>query len=151
MKDTPTKVKDPPTKTYYSISEVSESAKVKAHVLRYWESQFSMLRPRKGRGGIRMYRQKDLSLIREIKHLLYDRGFTIAGAKRRLLEDRRAAGQEVPPAGARPAGIGRARQGNLLQESGPGRPGLVADIRRELVRLRDMLEQGRDFPGDGED
>ncbi len=83
-------MQDTPTRSYYSISEVSKATKVKAHVLRYWETQFSMLRPRKSRGGIRKYRPKDVSLIEEIKHLLYDRGFTIAGAVRKLREERRA-------------------------------------------------------------
>ena len=81
---------DAPEKLYYSISEVSEATGVKAHVLRYWESQFPMLRPRKSRGGMRMYRAKDAALIQRIKHLLYDRGFTIAGARRKLFEDRRS-------------------------------------------------------------
>ena len=83
-------MQDAPTRLYYAISEVSKATKVKAHVLRYWETQFSLLRPRKSRGGIRKYRPKDVSLIQEIKHLLYDRGFTIAGASRKLREDRRA-------------------------------------------------------------
>ncbi len=81
---------DAPEKLYYSISEVSEATGVKAHVLRYWESQFPMLRPRKSRGGMRMYRAKDAALIQRIKYLLYDRGFTIAGARRKLFEDRRS-------------------------------------------------------------
>ena len=81
---------DAPEKLYYSISEVSEATAVKAHVLRYWESQFPMLRPRKSRGGMRMYRSKDAALIQRIKYLLYDRGFTIAGARRKLFEDRRS-------------------------------------------------------------
>ncbi len=81
---------DAPEKLYYSISEVSDATAVKAHVLRYWESQFPMLRPRKSRGGMRMYRAKDAALIQRIKYLLYDRGFTIAGARRKLFEDRRS-------------------------------------------------------------
>ena len=80
----------PSEKLYYSISEVSESTGVKAHVLRYWESQFSMLRPRKSRGGMRMYRAKDVAIVDRIRHLLYERGFTIAGARRQLLADRRS-------------------------------------------------------------
>jgi len=81
---------DAPEKLYYSISEVSDATGVKAHVLRYWESQFPMLRPRKSRGGMRMYRAKDAAIIQRIKYLLYDRGFTIAGARRKLFEDRRS-------------------------------------------------------------
>lgn len=81
------------TKLYYSISEVSELAKVKPHVLRYWETQFKMLRPRKNRAGNRMYREKDLELVLAIRALLYEKGFTIAGARRKLLTDRREGGQ----------------------------------------------------------
>jgi DNA-binding transcriptional MerR regulator len=81
------------TKLYYSISEVSDLAKVKPHVLRYWETQFKMLRPRKNRAGNRMYREKDLELVLAIRALLYEKGFTIAGARRKLLTDRREGGQ----------------------------------------------------------
>jgi DNA-binding transcriptional MerR regulator len=76
------------TKLYYSISEASAIAKVKPHVLRYWETQFKMLRPKKNKAGNRMYRRRDLRLIQLIKELLYDKGFTIAGARRKLLDER---------------------------------------------------------------
>jgi DNA-binding transcriptional MerR regulator len=78
----------PQGKLYYSISEVSDLVGVKAHVLRYWETQFKMLRPRKGRGGARMYRKRDVEILFDIKQLLYDQRFTIEGAKRKLLDDR---------------------------------------------------------------
>lgn len=78
------------TKIYYSISEASAIAKVKPHVLRYWETQFKMLRPKKNKAGNRMYRKRDLKLIQIIKELLYEKGYTIAGAKRKLLDDRAA-------------------------------------------------------------
>jgi DNA-binding transcriptional MerR regulator len=76
-------------KLYRSISEVSEMLDVKPHVLRYWESQFTMLRPRKNRAGNRMYRPEEVRLLLRIKELLYDRKYTIAGAKRTLLDERR--------------------------------------------------------------
>jgi DNA-binding transcriptional MerR regulator len=78
----------PQGKLYYSISEVSDLVGVKAHVLRYWETQFKMLRPRKGRGGARMYRKRDVEVLFDIKQLLYDQRFTIEGAKRKLLDER---------------------------------------------------------------
>lgn len=78
------------TKIYYSISEASAIAKVKPHVLRYWETQFKMLRPKKNKAGNRMYRKRDLKLIQIIKELLYEKGYTIAGAKRKLLDERAA-------------------------------------------------------------
>ena len=74
---------------YHSISEVSELVGVKPHVLRYWETQFSMLRPKKNRAGNRMYRPDEIRLLLRIKDLLYTRRFTIAGARRRLLDERK--------------------------------------------------------------
>ena|SRR5688572_26508431 len=76
-------------KLYYSISEVAELVSVKPHVLRYWETQFKMLRPRKNRAGNRSYRVKDVKMALRIRKLLYDEGFTIAGARRKLLDERR--------------------------------------------------------------
>ena len=76
-------------KLYRSISEVSEMLGVKPHVLRYWETQFGMLRPRKNRAGNRMYRPEELRVLERIKELLYQRRFTIAGARRTLLEERK--------------------------------------------------------------
>jgi DNA-binding transcriptional MerR regulator len=61
---------------------------VKPHVLRYWETQFKMLRPKKGRGGARMYRKRDVEILFQVKQLLYDQKFTIAGARRKLLDER---------------------------------------------------------------
>lgn len=86
----PLKAEAPPdSKLYRSISEVSELVGVKPHVLRYWETQFSMLRPKKNRAGNRMYRPEEVKLLLRIKGLLYDRRFTIAGARRRLLDERK--------------------------------------------------------------
>jgi len=79
-------------KLYRSISEVSDLIGVKPHVLRYWETQFSMLRPKKNRAGNRMYRPEELKVLMRIKELLYERRYTIAGARRTLLADRK----EVP-------------------------------------------------------
>jgi DNA-binding transcriptional MerR regulator len=77
------------SKLYRSISEASELVGVKPHVLRYWETQFSMLRPKKNRAGNRMYRPDEVKMLMRIKELLYQRRFTIAGARRRLLEERK--------------------------------------------------------------
>jgi DNA-binding transcriptional MerR regulator len=68
-------------KLYYSISEVSEITKLKAYVLRYWETEFSQLSPPKNRAGNRTYRQKDIEIILKIKDLLYDKKYTIDGAR----------------------------------------------------------------------
>jgi DNA-binding transcriptional MerR regulator len=78
----------PTGKLYYSISEVSDLLGVKAHVLRYWETQFKVLRPKKARGGARRYKKRDIEILFDIKQLLYDQRFTIAGARRKILDDR---------------------------------------------------------------
>jgi DNA-binding transcriptional MerR regulator len=74
------KTKEIPSKLYYSISEVAEHTGIKAHVLRYWESEFPTLKPRKTRTGARRYRQPDIDEILTIKSLLYVEGYKIAGA-----------------------------------------------------------------------
>jgi len=71
-------------KLYYSISEVSEITSLKQYVLRYWETEFSQLKPGKNRAGNRIYRSHDIDAIMEIKSLLYDRKFTIKGAQQYL-------------------------------------------------------------------
>ncbi|MGE5176460.1 MAG: MerR family transcriptional regulator [Hyphomicrobiales bacterium] len=85
----------PTGKLYYSISEVSDLVGVKPHVLRYWETQFKMLRPKKGRGGARMYKKRDIEILFDIKQLLYDQRFTIAGARRKILDDRQDAKDQI--------------------------------------------------------
>lgn len=76
----------PIKKLYYSIGEVSEITGLKQYVLRYWETEFPSLTPSKKRAGNRTYREKDIQLIRFIKHLLYEKRFTIEGAKQKLKE-----------------------------------------------------------------
>jgi len=73
-----------PGKRYFAIGEVSELCGVKPHVLRYWEQEFSQLKPVKRRGNRRYYQRHDVVLIREIRELLYEQGFTIGGARLRL-------------------------------------------------------------------
>jgi DNA-binding transcriptional MerR regulator len=75
-------------KTYYSISEVCAKTGLEPHVLRYWESEFSQLRPKKNRAGNRAFRDKDIEIIRYIKFLLYEEQYTIPGAKKKLSETR---------------------------------------------------------------
>jgi DNA-binding transcriptional MerR regulator len=91
---------DYPSKLYYSISEVARIVGVKAHVLRYWETEFPTLRPRKTRTGSRRYRQADIEELLAIKKLLYEEGFKIAGAKkvRREARSQAASDQGQAPA-----------------------------------------------------
>ena len=76
-----------PSKRYFTISETSGLCEVKPHVLRYWEQEFSQLKPIKRKGNRRYYQRHDVLLIRQIKELLYDAGYTILGAKQKLNED----------------------------------------------------------------
>ena len=73
-----------PGKRYFTIGETSELCGVKSHVLRYWEQEFPMLKPMKRRGNRRYYQRKDVLLIRQIRSLLYDHGYTISGACQKL-------------------------------------------------------------------
>ena len=73
---------------YYSISKVAEMTGLKSHILRFWEGEFPILRPRKNRAGNRTYMERDIKIVRLIKKLLYEDKYTIEGAKKRLKEDR---------------------------------------------------------------
>ena len=83
-------------KLYYSISEVSDITGLKQYVLRYWETEFSQLKPNKNQAGNRIYRSHDIDVISDIKSLLYDRKFTIKGAKQHLKEPSDEAKQVIP-------------------------------------------------------
>ena len=76
-------------KAYYSIGEVCDLTGLKAHGLRYWETQFELLHPTKNRAGNRVFRPKEIELILLVKHLLYEQKFTIDGARQRLLDMRK--------------------------------------------------------------
>ncbi len=112
-----------PDKLYFKIGEVSELLAVKAHVLRFWESEFPQLAPKKSGTGHRLYRRKDVELLLRIKQLLYDRRFTIAGAKQALHMDLRSA---------------RPRKKSSQQQLFSGDP--LLDIRRELGEILGLLK-----------
>jgi len=82
-------------KLYYRIGEVEEATGVPAYVLRYWESEFKLLRPKKNPAGQRVYRQRDVDLIRRIKTLLYDERLTLEGAKKRLAAEARRVPEQL--------------------------------------------------------
>ena len=83
-------------KLYYSISEVSDITVLKQYVLRYWETEFSQLKPSKNQAGNRIYRSHDIDVILDIKSLLYDRKFTIKGAQQHLKQPSDEAQQIIP-------------------------------------------------------
>ena len=85
-----------PAKRYFTIGEVGELCEVKPHVLRYWEQEFNQLKPQKRRGNRRYYQHHEVVLIRRIRELLYEEGFTISGARLRLDETNGHHVQEIP-------------------------------------------------------
>ena len=116
-----------PAKRYFTIGEVSELCGVKPHVLRYWEQEFTQLKPLKRRGNRRYYQHHEVLLIRRIRELLYEHGFTINGARNRLEE----------PAGA--TGFATATgQHKTMTVPQPISP---KDIRKELKSILKMLER----------
>jgi len=103
FKSTPQPLPEIPDKLFFKIGEVCDIVGVQAHVLRYWETEFSMLQPQKNRSGQRNYRRRDVEMALRIKQLLYDEGFTIAGAKRKLSGEGRGGSSRlkiVPPGGS---------------------------------------------------
>ena len=120
-----------PAKRYFTIGEVSDLCGVKPHVLRYWEQEFTQLKPVKRRGNRRYYQHHEVLLIRRIRELLYEEGFTISGARNRL--DNAATGDDRHDGrAARPAAAAAAPA-----ESGGGAD--VAALKRELRELLDSL------------
>jgi DNA-binding transcriptional MerR regulator len=116
-----------PAKRYFTIGEVSELCGVKPHVLRYWEQEFTQLRPVKRRGNRRYYQHHEVLLIRRIRELLYEQGFTISGARNRLDESLSA----VPArAGASGASAGRAHDARGVN---------ISSLKQELKNLIDLL------------
>ncbi len=124
------KMKELPSKLYYSISEIAEYTGIKAHVLRYWESEFPTLKPKKTRTGARRYRQPDIDEILAIKALLYVEGYKIAGA----IKMRR----QAKKAGNKPA-VQAAPQMNI-QFDGMTEADRLAFLKSELGELLKMVK-----------
>jgi len=140
-----------PAKRYFTIGEVSELCMVKPYVLRYWEQEFTQLKPMKRRGNRRYYQHHEVLLIRRIRDLLYEQGFTISGARNRLSDGHSATGPAPPPyevdveadevidvaamlaksEGAQKSSAASSRESNGLS---------LTQIQEELLAIRDMLE-----------
>jgi DNA-binding transcriptional MerR regulator len=88
-----------PEKRYFAIGEVSDLCHVKPHVLRYWEQEFPQLRPVKRRGNRRYYKYHDVEIVRQIRNLLYEEGFTIGGARKQLREQAKPVDSREPESG----------------------------------------------------
>jgi len=117
-----------PAKRYFTIGEVSDLCAVKPHVLRYWEQEFTQLKPVKRRGNRRYYQHHEVLLIRRIRDLLYEQGFTINGARHRLESE--ALGEPM-------FRTGEAR--TTRQAGEPGTPLSPAQIREAIVEIRSLL------------
>lgn len=89
-----------PAKRYFTIGEVGELCNVKPHVLRYWEQEFTQLRPMKRQGNRRYYQHHEVLMIRRIRTLLYDEGYSIHGARQQLMQTSTRTRHPVPPSGA---------------------------------------------------
>lgn len=151
-----------PVKRYFTIGEVGELCGVKPHVLRYWEQEFTQLRPMKRRGNRRYYQHHEVLMIRRIRDLLYDQGFTISGARNKLQElvqgerDRRKAGV-VPLEGMEAVEIDQEEfdaaihqeEDKTSAEAEPKAaprtvdPSQLLHLRRELFEIRELLTVGR--------
>lgn len=105
-----------PAKRYFTIGEVSELCGVKPHVLRYWEQEFTQLKPVKRRGNRRYYQHHEVLLIRRIRELLYEQGFTINGARNRLEDSVLEPVREAAPSAAKATKAGGVDVGMLRQE-----------------------------------
>ena len=149
-----------PAKRYFTIGEVGDLCGVKPHVLRYWEQEFTQLRPMKRRGNRRYYQHHEVLMIRRIRDLLYDQGFTISGARNKLHEivqveaDKRRNGEVmldgVDVIDGADSGLGDFGDSGDFEDSEPGNDaadlpsGSLAQqrlqlVRRELFEIRDLL------------
>ena len=137
-----------PAKRYFTIGEVGELCGVKPHVLRYWEQEFTQLRPMKRRGNRRYYQHHEVLMIRRIRELLYHQGFTINGARARLQElaqherERHRTGLSAPLNddaidAMESSGADESGDAALLNHHLP--PEQIRDVERELREIRELL------------
>jgi len=137
-----------PEKLFFRIGEVCDLIKVQPHVLRYWETEFPMLAPQKNRAGQRVYRRKDVEMVLRIRDLLYEEKFTIAGAKKRLVDEMRggsvrarlaeeiaAEEKTAAPAPQPPTTDPEADAPEVIAE--PARP---SETRKVLLKIKSDLE-----------
>jgi DNA-binding transcriptional MerR regulator len=147
-----------PVKRYFTIGEVSELCDVKPHVLRYWEQEFAQLKPMKRRGNRRYYQHHEVLMIRLIRDLLYDQGFTISGARNKLHEliqaerDKRKSGEvmldgldDLPPDSEMDSGFDELPADEFIDEDADhiraNADNIVPlrQLRRELFEIRELL------------
>ena len=133
-----------PDKLYYKIGEVAKFTGVKTHVLRYWETEFNTIRPNKSRSNQRLYRKQDVELILHLKDLLYNQGFTIAGARKKLRQKpAKAAAEPVADPTEKPVAGKSATKADdqlVLPLAGSYDPKILREIRQDILRLKKSLE-----------
>lgn len=138
-----------PAKRYFTIGEVGDLCGVKPHVLRYWEQEFTQLRPVKRRGNRRYYQHHEVLMIRRIRDLLYEQGFTISGARNKLQESAHSEGQSRRPGLhaersdahdiALPDSASASATTTEPAVHFPGEPGPLLALRQELLQIRELL------------
>ena len=138
-----------PAKRYFTIGEVGELCGVKPHVLRYWEQEFTQLRPMKRRGNRRYYQHHEVLMIRRIRELLYDQGFTISGARNKLQELAQAEREKRRQDDEEPIDVidldavihddDTAVVSAMVAPAAAAEPALLSDMRRELLEIRELL------------
>lgn len=124
-----------PAKRYFTIGEVGELCNVKPHVLRYWEQEFTQLRPMKRQGNRRYYQHHEVLMIRRIRALLYDEGYSIHGARQQLMQSSARTRHAGTPAGQ----DGATPQSWDATAGSPRQAELIGWIGSELRQIRDLL------------
>ncbi len=140
-----------PAKRYFTIGEVGDLCGVKPHVLRYWEQEFTQLRPMKRRGNRRYYQHHEVLMIRRIRELLYDQGFTISGARNKLQELAQSEREQCRIDGEEAIDV-TGLDGSLPDQGEPPAPHaptpgatetagsvMLGGVRRELIEIRELL------------
>ncbi len=150
-----------PDKLYFRIGDVARLCSLPAYVLRFWETEFPQLKPHKGGSGQRLYRKRDVEIVLEIKRLLYSEGFTIAGARRSLVEKRHAApamqeaqeGRQQSGAATRSSASSKAGKPTGIAAADAKRPAgspRLNELRKEMRALLAILgpeaSEGRSVP-----
>lgn len=127
-----------PRKRYFAIGEVSELCDVKPHVLRYWEQEFPQLKPAKRRGNRRYYQQDDVLMVRRIRSLLYEQGFTIGGARQRLRETPKNVAAVVPLAPVQTVEVAVTKPA-VTPRGGVRRANEIKNLRSDLESLLNLF------------
>jgi DNA-binding transcriptional MerR regulator len=129
-----------PDKLYFKIGEVAKFTGLKTHVLRYWETEFSAIKPNKSRSNQRLYRRRDVETILNLKDLLYNQGFTIAGARKKLREKPAKTAVAAVEERSSKKKTAKASDQLTLPLSGSYNPELLKEIRQDILHLKKSLE-----------